>query len=220
MKRYFILIPLLLLSLQGLSQSYSPQKYSFTVYAEPQISWFTPDTKNLKAGGSMLAFNGGLNFDNFFAEYYAFSTGISINNINGKLEYTEEGSLMGVGPSYTLQSGDVAEYHLQYINVPIGLKFKTIEVGYSRFYAHLGLDTYVNIKSKVNIPGEQDIDASDAIEWYNLGYYIGGGLEYSIGGTTALVAGVSYNNGFLDISAADDQKFTTGTFSLRLGIMF
>jgi len=220
MKRYFMLIPLLLLSLQGFSQNYSAQKYSFTVFAEPQISWFTPDTKNLKAGGSMLAFNGGLNFDSFFAENYAFSTGVSINNINGKLEYTEEGSLMGIDSEYTLQSGDGAEYHLQYVNIPIGLKFKTIEVGYSRFYAHLGLDTHINIKSQVSVPGEEDIDASQAIEWYNLGYFIGGGLEYSIGGTTAIVVGASYNNEFLNIAAAEDQKFTTGSVSLRLGIMF
>ena len=215
-----MLLPLVFLALQGFAQNYNTQKYSFTVFAEPQISWFTPDSKNLKVGGSMLAFNGGLNFDSFFAENYAFSTGVSINNMNGKLEYTEEGSLMGVGSDYTLQSGEVAEYHLQYINIPIGLKFKTIEVGYSRFYAHLGLDTHINIESKVHIPGEEDIDATEAIEWYNLGYFIGGGLEYSIGGTTAIVVGASYNNGFLNIATAGDQKFTTGTVSLRLGIMF
>ena len=220
MKKYLIFIALLFVTMQVFSQNYGYQRYRFTVFAEPQISWLSPDTKNLESTGSMLAFNGGLNFDSFFAENYAFSTGISINNINGKLEYTEPGSFQGIDSVHTTQPGDVAEYHLQYINIPLGLKFKTIEVGYTRFYAHLGLDAYINIKSKADLREEEDIDASDAAEWYNLGYYIGGGIEYSIGGTTALVAGVSYNKGFMDIGADDQEQFTTGTVSLRLGIMF
>jgi hypothetical protein len=220
-RRYLLFLPLLLFAVQSFSQhSSSPQRYSFTVYAEPQLSWFTPDSRELNSGGSGLAFNGGLNFDNFFAQNYAFSTGISINGMKGKLEFSEGGTFKGTDSTHTLQPGDVGEYRLQYINVPVGLKFKTIEVGYTRFYVHLGIDTYVNIKREVDLPGEKELDGSEAIEWYNLGYYIGGGIEYSIGGTTALVAGLSYNNGFLDITSATDKKVTTGTVALRLGIMF
>ena len=215
MKKYVLTLFILFAAIQVFSQ-----QYRFTVFAEPQITWLSPDTKNFKSGGSMLGFNGGMNFDNFFFFFYAFSTGVSINNVNGRLEYEEAGTLRGIDSTYSVGRGDVAEYHLQYINIPIGLKFKTIEIGYSRFYAHLGLDTHLRIKSKVNLPGESDIDVSEEIGWYNLGYYIGGGLEYSLGGTTAIVAGISYNNGFTDIASAAGQKFTTGSFTLRLGILF
>jgi hypothetical protein len=215
MKKILLIAAMLFLALGAYAQ-----KYSFTVYAEPQITWMSPDSRNLDSEGSMIGFNGGLNFDNFFTDNYAFSTGVSINNINGKLNYTEGGTLQGLDSLYSVQSGEVAEYRLQYINVPIGLKFKTIEIGYTRFYAHLGLDTYINIKSKANLPREEDIDIGEEIQWYNLGYYIGGGIEYSIGGTTALVAGIAYNNGFTDITVATDEKVTVGTFSLRLGIKF
>ncbi len=213
-KKYLIIVPFLLLVLISQGQPY--QKYNFTVFAEPQLTWLQPDSKNIKAGGSKLGFNGGLNFDNFFAENYALSTGVSINSMHGKVETETADSLQG----YTLDVGDVTEYHLQYINIPIGLKFKTIEVGYTRFYAHLGLDTYINIKAEADLPQENEVDMADQITWYNLGYYIGGGIEYSIGGTTALVAGIAYNKGFIDIASSSDTDFTTGSFNLRLGILF
>jgi hypothetical protein len=215
MKKYCILLLFLIISLNGFSQG-----MSFTVFAEPQISWFSPDSKNLEAGGSMIGFNGGLNYDQYFAEKYAFSTGISINNINGKLKYQEADIIKGLNADYNINPGDIVEYHLQYINVPIGLKFKTIEIGYTRFFAHLGMDADINIKTKANIPGEDNINAIDELNWYNLGYYIGGGIEYSLGGSTAIVAGLTYKNGFLDITKDNDQKVTTGTMSLRLGILF
>lgn len=217
MKKYFLLLFLISLALGVNAQI---QRYSFTVFAEPQITWMSPASKNLQSDGSMIGFNGGFNFDNFFAENYAFSTGVSINNINGKLKYTEGGTFSGLDAQYNVEAGDVAEYHLQYINIPIGLKFKTIEIGYTRFYAHLGLDTHFNIKSRADLTDTEDIDVSEEIEWYNLGYYIGGGIEYSLGGTTAIVAGLAYNNGFSDIMSSAGSKVTTGTATLRLGIKF
>ena len=215
MKKYCILLLFIVMGLKGFSQG-----MSFTVFAEPQVGWLSPNSKNLEAAGSMIGFNGGMNFDNFFTENYAFSTGVSINNINGKVKYKEPGSIEGLDSTYIINRGDVAEYHMQYINIPVGLKFKTIEIGYTRFFAHLGMDANINIKAKANIPHEENIDAANEIHWYNLGYYIGGGVEYSLGGTTAIVAGLTYKNGFLDITKAEKSKVTTGNVSLRLGILF
>ena len=36
---------------------------------------------------------------------------------------------------------------MQYINIPLGLKLKTNEIGYFTFYANLGLDAGINIKA-------------------------------------------------------------------------
>jgi hypothetical protein len=215
MKKYCILLLFVLLGLKGYTQG-----ISFTVFAEPQVGWFSPNSKNLEAAGSMIGFNGGLNFDNYFAENYAFSTGIGINNINGKVKYLESSVMEGIDSTYAIQNGDVVEYHMQYINIPIGLKFKTIEIGYTRFFAHLGMDANISIRAKANLPHEANIDAANEMHWYNLGYYIGGGLEYSIGGTTAIVAGLTYKNGFLDVTQKENLKLTTGNLSLRLGILF
>jgi hypothetical protein len=82
------------------------------------------------------------------------------------------------------------------------------------------MDANISIRAKANLPHEANIDAANEMHWYNLGYYIGGGVEYSIGGTTAIVAGLTYKNGFLDVTEKENLKLTTGNLSLRLGILF
>jgi len=215
MKKYLFIVILFCFS-QAL---YSQNEFTFTVFGEPQISWMTPDSKDVESDGSLLSFNAGFNFDNFFAEKYAYSTGLSINSIRGKLLYKETKNIDASDTTYRL-SNEVVNYSLQYINIPLGLKFKTIEIGYSKFFAHLGLDAAINIKSSADLPDVEDVNVSKDINWYNLGYYIGGGLEYSLGGSTALVGGITYKNGFMDITKSNDNKVTSGTVSFRMGILF
>lgn len=215
MKKYLFIVILFCFS-QAL---HAQNEFTFTVFGEPQISWMSPDSKDVESEGSPLSFNAGFNFDNFFAEKYAFSTGLSINSIRGKLLYKDAKRLQASDTTYQLTNG-VVEYSLQYINIPLGLKFKTIEIGYSKYFAHLGLDAAINIKSTADLPDVEDVNVSKEINWYNLGYYIGGGVEYSLGGSTALVGGITYKSGFMDITKSNDNKVTSGTVSFRLGILF
>ncbi len=215
MKKYLILFLFIL----TVGTSFS-QDMSFSVYAEPQFTWLSPDSKNIENAGSAFGFNGGLNYDRFFARNYAFSTGITINKISGKLRFNEKNSFSSIDSSYTIQPGDEVKYNLQYINIPLGLKFKTVEIGYTKFYAHLGLEGGLNIKSNVDLENTNDVNISKEIKWYHLSYYIGGGIEYSIGGNTALVGGVTYRNGFLDMTKNKNNKVTSGVVAIRLGVVF
>jgi hypothetical protein len=215
MKKYLFIVILFCFS-QAL---YSQNEFTFTVFGEPQISWMTPDSRSVESDGSQLSFNAGFNFDNFFAERYAFSTGLSINSIRGKLLYKDSRSIDASDSTYQI-ADEVVSYSLQYLNIPIGLKFKTIEIGYTKFFAHLGLDAAVNIKSTADLPEVEDVNVSKEINWYNLGYFIGGGVEYSLGGSTALVGGITYKNGFMDMTKNNNNKVTSGTVSFRAGILF
>jgi len=215
MKKYLFILILFCIS----QTLYSQNEFTFTVFGEPQVSWMTPDSKAVESDGSQISFNGGFNFDNFFAERYAYSTGISINNIKGKLHYKESRDISAKDATYNV-TDDVVSYNLQYIDIPLGLKFKTIEIGYTKVFAHLGLDAAINIKATADLPDNNDVNVSNEVNWYNLGYYIGGGIEYSIGGSTALVGGITYKNGFLDMTKDNSNKVTSGNVSLRLGILF
>jgi hypothetical protein len=215
MKKYLFLIAFVLIVFKANSQG-----FTFTVYGEPQLSWLKPDASNVDNAGARLGFNGGLNFDNFFAENYAFSTGISINKISGKLTYKYDKDFIANDGEYTLDSLQTADYNLQYIDIPLGLKFKTVEIGYTKFFAHLGLNLGINIKASGDLPEYNSINISEEINWYNMGYYFGGGIEYSLGGTTAIVVGLTYRNGFLDVTSDENNKVTSENVSLRLGILF
>jgi hypothetical protein len=59
---------------------------------------------------------------------------------------------------------------------------------------------------------------------FNLGYYIGMGAEYSLGGSTAICIGLYYTNGFLDVTTDHDNqpsdKVIMNNVALNLGIIF
>ena len=91
-----------------------------------------------------------------------------------------------------------------------------------KFYAHLGINNHMNVKatadaSSGNINGE---NIKNEIQFYNMSYFIGGGMEYSLGGNTALIAGIYYTNGIWDVTKNSDFRTTLNAVSLRLGIKF
>jgi opacity protein-like surface antigen len=61
---------------------------------------------------------------------------------------------------------------------------------------------------------------SDEINLFNMGYHFGAGAEYSLGGNTAVVFGITYSNGFSDITKNTNDKITTSSFAIRLGLLF
>ncbi|MGE0089158.1 MAG: porin family protein [Bacteroidales bacterium] len=220
MKKYLIILTLIFSGIQSL---YS-QNMKFTVFVEPKFSWMTPDLKNVDNDGTKLGVNIGLNVDKFFAPNYAIMTGISIDNTGGFLKYDliDGKAIKTNGGIDTIPSGSTLEYKLQYINVPFGLKLKTNEIGYFTFFTHLGINAGVNIKATGEVEGyelEND-NISDEIKLFNLGYYIGLGTEYSIGGNTAIVLGITYNNGFVDITTDSNNKVTNSNLAVRVGILF
>ena len=48
-----------------------------------------------------------------------------------------------------------------------------------------------------------DEDIKDDIQMFRVGLLIGAGIEYSLSGNTAIVAGVTYNNGFTNTLRGD-----------------
>ncbi|MDA3781377.1 MAG: porin family protein, partial [Bacteroidales bacterium] len=169
-----------------------------------------------------FGFNIGLSVDNYFAANYAFSTGISINNVGGSLSFDDKKYISIHDINDSLDAGSTLEYNLQYINVPLGLKLKTNEIGYISFYTNLGLNTGIRIKSTgTSEPNSIDKEnINDEINLFNLGYYIGGGIEYSLGGNSAITAGLTYTNGFMDITKPDNNKVTLSNVALRVGVLF
>lgn len=204
------------------------QKTSFSVFFDPSLNWMQSDVKEISSDGPTFGFDAGLTVDHFFDERYAFSSGISINSIGGELKYnykTSDSTGFSVhGQNKKVPGGTTINYHLQYIKIPIGLKFKTNQIGYMTYYANLGLDIMFNIKatgdSNDNNGTLNNDDISDNIHTFNMGYFIGAGAEYSLGASTAFVFGLTYTNGFMNVTTNSDAKITTSGLALKLGILF
>jgi len=199
MKKIISAVVLLLVVTSFQVHSQDAKSFRLSFVAEPQISWLKPDKDEVESRGNKAGYNFGVVMDRFFAENYAFSTGLTINTTGGKLRYTQDdGAKLDV------------EYQLRYIEVPLGLKLRSNDFHRTNFYGRFGLTPQVNIEAR----NDQDKTIGDQVRLFDLGYHLGAGLEYSIGGSNALMFGLVYHNGFTDVT--DEPEFDDKTVLNRL----
>ena len=202
------------------------QKISFGIHTDPSINWFSSDINKVKNDGARPGFNFGLTFNSYFTPNYSFSSGISLISAGGRLVSTDTTIMKLTDTSPAVLPGDPVVYKIQYLAVPLGLKLQTNQIGYLTFFTDLGLDPKVVIGGKTDIPsldisGEK---ALDELRIFNLSYHITAGVEYSLGGTTALVFGINFDNNFLDITKDIGNQLTDKVshkiISFRIGVNF
>lgn len=205
-----------------------PQQHviSFGIHADPVISWFSTDISQVKNNGARPGFNFGLTFNNYFTRNYSFSTGISLLNAGGRLVSSDTTVLKFTNSSVKVLPGNQVIYKLQYLTIPIGLKLQTNQIGYVTFFSDLGFVPKIAISRRADIPslnisGE---NALNELRMINLSYHITGGIEYSLGGSTALSFGIDFDNNFLDITNDTGKKLkdivSQKILSFRFGINF
>jgi hypothetical protein len=122
--------------------------------------------------------------------------------------------------------GNPVVYKIQYLVFPVGLKLQTNQIGYLTFFSDLGLDPKIAISRRadiasLNISGE---NTKYEINQFNLSYHIAAGIEYSLGGTTALVFGLNFDNNFIDVTTDNGRQpadnVSQKILSFRFGINF
>jgi hypothetical protein len=99
---------------------------------------------------------------------------------------------------------------------------KTNEIGHFTYYAQMGLRHYFNIGARATATGSglSKDNVSKEINFFNVSYFFGGGVEYNIGGNTSLTAGLFYDNGFTDVLSNDDHKAVLNFVTIRLAVLF
>lgn len=199
------------------------QKFSGGIEVSPQISWMKPEvSKKIDNEGVKLGFNFGLIGDYNFSDNFAFSTGIMVNNFGGKLNFSDSIVDFKAGDtSYDLKSDATIEYKLQYVEIPLSLKGKTNEIGYMTYFMKAGVSPMFRWKAKGDANQQRISDESikDEVRAFNLGFNVGGGFEYSLGGTTKLLVELVFTNGLTNITQTDD-KIILNSLALRTGILF
>ena len=118
----------------------------------------------------------------------------------------------------------------QYITVPVGFKFKTNEIGYATFYAQLGLTGNIRVKGFVWEDWnkiDKEVIVNEQLPFGYVAYFFGAGVEYSLGGPSAIQVGLNFTNGLTSAFDVDHKKITPsngkitlGALSLRVGMVF
>lgn len=214
MRRMTFLILFALIAVVNIkAQDYKRTRLSFVL--SPQISWLASDNSSVEGNGNLFGYNFGVVMDRFFDKNYAFTTGLTINTTGGKLSY-DPATSMEIGGS-TINDVTDATYRLKYVEVPFALKLITNEFHRSRYYGQFGLYTQYNIKTNDGNGNAM----SKEVNFFDMGYQLGGGMEYSLGGDTYMMLGVIYSGGFLDVTDnVVEDKATLNRFIFQFGIIF
>lgn len=203
----------------------------FGLKAAPSLAWLRTDSKGLVSNGSKFGFTYGLITEFKFSDNYSFATGIDVTYRGGKTRSTEESVFLNGDLATTITDNSIT---LQYVEVPITLKLKTNEIGYLTYYLQAGLAPGINIRARNDFKSStQDkttgavttfesskVDISSNINTLNLSMVIGGGVEYTLSGSTVLLAGLQFNNGFLDVDDRTEYKVNSNYLALTIGLLF
>ncbi len=231
MKKIFRILFVLFVSSQLTFAQATDPVFHFGLKVVPNLGWIKTDDKDIKSDGSKLGLNYGLVTEFRFAENYAFVTGIDVSYRNAKIK----GSSTETDSTSTTTSVVEQSLKIQYIEIPLTLKFKTNEIGSLRYFLQVGVAPGFKIRARadqkiateINTGGnitrisseEDNLDIKDDINNLNMSMIISGGVEYNISGNTNLVLGLVFNNGFSDIA---DGEFNAKSnfFGLSIGVLF
>ncbi|WP_175632978.1 porin family protein [Pedobacter ghigonis] len=227
MKRISTILILLLFSFGAWAQNSTLTSYGFRLglTATPTVGWIKPEQG--KTNGVALGFSYGLIGDFNFAPNYSFSTALTITSINGKS--TEVNVSPYYMPPYVV-GGNAPKaydlkYKLQYVDLPLTIKLKTVKADGKRWYGQFGLSNSINISAKQNaVSGSEvvgdNLNVSDHIKLYRAGLIIGGGGEFDVSGNTSILAGLTFNNGFTNIATDGSRNVKNHYLALNFGVFF
>lgn len=188
--------------------------FKLGITAHPNFGWLKSEIDGVKSNGLRAGFSYGLVGDFYFADTYAFTTGLKLTTINGQTESEQ-----------TATKGEQHIYKLQYIEIPAKIKLTTNDVNGLKFYGEFGLGNAFNVGAKQDVKGVsgvaniEDQNIYKETSFYRASLIIGAGTQFLVGGKTALDVGLSFNNGFTDIKKGSGT-IKSSYLGLNLAVYF
>jgi hypothetical protein len=246
MKKLIIVLCLATISLTG----YAQQDLRFGFQMSPSFSWMSTSVNHINSSGTNLGLKLGIVGEFYFRENYALVSGIGFHfNAGGTLLHENEGFYWrnsdipaSVMSDTTFASGTKLKYGIQYLEIPIGLKMRTREFGYVRYYFQPDITLGFKSQARGSIEGVGITDGDEKynirkeVNGLNMSWGLGGGIEYTITENTSLVAGLAFQKGFTDVTddrrdqyfdsrdanklKAEKSKGVVNAITLKVGIIF
>lgn len=220
MKNAITKVFILFLSISSLSaQVQEETPFRFGIHLSPNFSYISSDDPGV-SNAVRLKFGFGLMAEYSFASNYALATGINVVQRGGILTVASD-NLEPTGP----REGD---YNGSFLQVPISLKMRTRQFGFMTYFADFGGSLDFEMNEKVSFePAFPDGGELDSyVRFLNFMFKFGAGAEYSLGGRSALTAGIYYNRSLIDNLDSDipginkSYNYRFDYISLNLGVLF
>jgi hypothetical protein len=200
----------LMLASTSIANAQEFSKVEVGLQFSPLIGWMNTEQQFMTGGSIGLGYEYGINTIFNFKPNIGLSTGLFINQQGAKLTYDrvlqdpDDATFILIDDKYNFRP------NLMYVRIPLTLKMITNEIGYMRYYGLFGPDISILASSRMRFSGtssrplqdltfeEQSYKLGGAFNPLRLGLVVGGGVHYSIAGTTSLVFGIQYNNSFVN----------------------
>lgn len=239
MKKIVAIAAFLSLSLSMMAQD----DIRFGFQLSPSFSWMNTNTSKINPSGTNLGLKLGMTGEYYFRENYAFTSGIGFYFNNGGTLLHDFGGAYWPNsdlPSSldSLPNNVKLKYSIQYLEIPVGLKLRTREFGYLRYFMEPAITIGLKTQARGTIEGtgvksDEKYNIRKEVNLLNLAWGIGAGVEYGISENTSLVAGLGFQVGFTDVTDDKGQVFdpergtqrerskgTNNSITIRLGILF
>ena len=231
MKRVINLLPvkaMTILVFVTLTTKGVAQEMRFVAHADPLITWMSSNGSDYSSMGAKAGLDMGLNVLYYFRENYAASTGLSFLATGGRQSAFDDHEMVFNNFTQEVDPGEEMTYNLRYLNIPIGARYQTTPSGSMTYFADLGFDIRILLKSTVDLPSEDISDENARTEVYgmNAGWHATIGLEYELSMETSLVAGLGFAKDFFDVTKDLENVFQPedrsrlSMFRFRLGVKF
>ncbi|MBL7827256.1 MAG: PorT family protein [Saprospiraceae bacterium] len=220
----------------------------FGLQTSPQWSWLSTSDKKLEGVSSNWGVKLGMIGEYYFANNYAFTTGLGFGfNQGGFIQngYTRgvfwDDSELSASNLDTMPLNAKLHYRLNYVEIPIGLKMRggSNEDSRIKFYAEIPVFTLGFVsKATGDIRGTNSQNTDDEnirkdVNGLSLTWGLGGGIEYELATNATLVAGLTFQKQFTDLTddsgtveksgnswVKDKSKATFGLLAFRIGLFF
>lgn len=168
------------------------------------------DRYNFEKENNKLRLGVGVVVDYFFAQNYAFSTGLMYRSKGSEISYTDSDNN---GNPFT-EKDDLS---IQYIQLPLTLKLFTNEVAPGTIlYFQVG--GALNTKVAAQVDNKKVINGDKVIKRFNIfetDAILGGGVEFELGQSTKIFGGLTYHRGLTNIDDHYKKKLGDKNISVK-----
>ncbi len=209
----FYVIGLLFLGLQTRGNAQDDRKVNLGFTVSPSLSWLETTNAGYEQDGNSAGIKYGLlmDFRLFGVENYALATGFTMNHISGKLK---EASYFSNSTGIVVPAVRSSKYKMTYIDMPLAIRLRTNEIGYTIFYGVFGTELGFNINTKKEYTdtystGETENrtdDVSADVNLFRSSLVFGAGVQRHISGNSYYRIGITYHNGLTNVLKGDAYK--------------
>lgn len=226
MRKGILLVMLLSSALAGKAQNQylrdSRVRLGFTL--TPSASILKPQESGITRNSGRAGISFGIMADFLLDESgrYAIASGLQVTTAGSTLKYD-------AGKGLDNYKAVPAEYKMKltYVEIPFALKLKTDVSDGLDFWGQFGTYAMFPVRGRADIVSLTNtydkVNILRDVNPINMGLLIGAGVEYPLGDKLSGVAGITYQNGFIDVTRNgkwDDGKVNMNSFALKLGLFF